>query len=220
MYILKRKYKQNIEFWITLIVAIQMITIGLYKLTFLFSIFPLLLCIVAWLVADIITAFFHWMCDNYFDITNTIIYSFRFHHKDPKEICSWSVVGNCQKTAAIQIYPLLIIGLIFSLILPWSYMLPYGLVNLGILLSNQIHAWSHDLRQDIPYIVRLLQKFRILLSKRGHSKHHQKKHLYSYGVVCGWSNFILDNSRIFRLLEWLILKILKVAPAEGALKGK
>ena len=69
-----------------------------------------------------------------------------------------------------------------------------AILNIFTLLATNsqcIHAFAHQNKADVPYVVSLLQRYAILLSPEHHQRHHRAGYLY-YSIVNGWSNPLLN----------------------------
>jgi hypothetical protein len=211
----KKQYTQNLEFWICLTSGMVFLSWGALLCATHRNIWPVLAIPLAWYWADFSTAVAHWVCDNYGDQSKTrAVFRFRYHHYDARDMCSWSTVGNCQKPAEALAVPTFLGGLLLFFVAP-DWLLPYAVAHLGVLLSNQFHAWSHDIRKDLPLVVHVLQRAGILLTKKHHSIHHRPNHEAAYGVVNGWSSPLLDGLKVFRGLEWVLSRSFGLESQKG-----
>jgi ubiquitin-conjugating enzyme E2 variant len=93
----------------------------------------------------------------------------------------------------------------------WLYILNLSLSLIFIVFiifasfTNQIHAWSHTNIKDTPFIVYYLQKYKIILEKKEHKKHHIYPHKKGYCITTGHLNKILDNIKFWDKLEKIFI---------------
>lgn len=80
-----------------------------------------------------------------------------------------------------------------------------------IILTNQIHKWSH-MYYGLPAWVETLQKYHIILPKKHHRIHHVSPHETYFCITTGWLNYPLEKIRFFQSLEYIIEKITGVPP--------
>lgn len=169
----------------------------------------LVLLVLGWACADILSGLVHWGCDRYGSITTPLIGKhfigpFREHHVDPKAMTRHDMLetnGNTAMLGCVAGGGLLatvwwgqvesVFGNAMILWLAWSgsWSLP----------ANQVHKWAHMDRA--PALIRLLQKLRIVLPPRQHSIHHRPPHLVHYCIAHGNLNGLLDRIGFFQGIE-------------------
>lgn len=166
------------------------------------------LIFVGYFCADIVTAIYHWMLDNYtfssFSVLREQAIEFQAHHKIPTLITKETVLN--------VIYPATPAGIIvLSISLMSNIYLAAFLTSFTIfaVFSQQIHKLSH--MKKTSKLAKLLQKG-IILSPREHLSHHAAPFDKHYGIVCGHTNFFLDKLKIFPLLERLIFQLTGIRP--------
>jgi hypothetical protein len=78
-----------------------------------------------------------------------------------------------------------------------------------------IHRWSHQRKSEAAFLVRNLQRFKIIQNKEHHNQHHNGAFNKNYCVMTNAINPILHRIRFW---EFVIrnLKILKIHPANGS----
>jgi len=156
-------------------------------------------------LADLISGLVHWSADTYGQPTTPIfggfVRTFREHHADQIDITRHDFIETngdvCIFSSPVHFTLLCLVEDPFAL----SCIL--GLF-VGSYTNSQIHKWAHCAER--PWLVRLCQKARIVLSPRHHSQHHAGPHLTHYCITTGWMNGALDRVGFFRKLEWLLLK--------------
>ena len=87
---------------------------------------------------------------------------------------------------------------------------------LFIMLTNQIHKWSH-MHTGLPHWVKLLQDFHIILPRQHHRVHHVAPHETYFCITTGWCNYPFEKLRIWTGLETIIYWILRVKPRQDDL---
>lgn len=162
--------------------------------------------------ADFLSGFVHWAGDTIGD-ENTPLFGpnfvrpFRHHHVDPKDITRHDFIetngNNC-----IVVAPAL-------LVLLWLapdvtgvafYLCLYAACTLFfVFCTNQLHKWAHT--DAAPPLVRLLQRWRLILSPEHHALHHASPQDRSYCITVGWMNPLLDRVGFFRMCEALVARV-------------
>ncbi|OAF66001.1 hypothetical protein A3Q56_06272 [Intoshia linei] len=88
-------------------------------------------------------------------------------------------------------------------------------LSIYLAITNQIHKWSHTYPEtSIPFIVRQLQDYRIILSREGHKIHHVSPHDTYYCITTGWLNYPLEVSQFWDKMEIIVNKISGAKPRE------
>ena len=163
--------------------------------------------LVAYLAADFVSGFVHWLGDTFGEehwpvLGAGFIKPFRDHHVDPKDICRHDFIevngNNC--------FVLLMLILPLYFIIPdgwgaWSFFAFSFVVffAFGIFMTNQFHQWAH-MDNPSPTIARL-QRWSLILSPSNHNVHHAAPYKTYYCITSGWMNPILDKIRLWRVLE-------------------
>jgi len=157
-------------------------------------------------LADFISGFVHWSADTYGQPTTPIlggfVRTFREHHADQVDITRHDFVETngdvCIFSSPVHFTLLCVVENPFAL----SCIL--GLF-VGSYTNSQIHKWAHS--AEAPWLVRVCQRTRLVLSPAHHSQHHSGPHLTHYCITTGWMNTLLDGVGFFRALEQLLLKL-------------
>ena len=167
---------------------------------------------VAFLAADLVSGFAHWMADTLFTeqtpfIGKHFIAPFREHHIDPKAITRHDFVetngNNCLANLPI-------LGAVTP-VLPEDTGLGFYLCSVLVFMvwflfgTNQFHKWAHADRA--PRIARVLQRWHIILPPTHHDIHHTAPHDRHYCITVGWMNPVLSGIRLFRALEWSVATV-------------
>lgn len=152
----------------------------------------------AWLIADFLSGFWHWLEDRYFDERWPIIGKYiakpnTLHHAQPSAF----LMNDYWTRNWTTIVPAAVACLIY----------PSGwLVFLAVSQANEIHAWAH---QRCSSFIRALQETGILQSPRHHGEHHRSPFEVKYCVMTNWLNPILDHFQFWRWLEYFISPVFK-----------
>jgi ubiquitin-conjugating enzyme E2 variant len=157
-------------------------------------------------IADFMSGLVHWSADTYGSPTMPIfggfVRTFREHHADQVDITRHDFI---ETNGDVSIFSLPVhIALLCFVQDPYALACILG-VFAGSYTNSQIHKWAHSLER--PWLIRQLQRTRCVLSPGHHSRHHSGPHLTNYCITTGWMNPLLDSTRFFRALEWLLLKI-------------
>lgn len=166
--------------------------------------------LVAWLLADLIAGFWHWIEDRYFDEKWPIIGEYiakpnTLHHAQPSAFLAGSY-WHRNWTTIVPAATALAIALLCGA--PLWLLLTFAFVS----QANEVHAWAHQRVKS--RFIRGLQEFGLLQSPRHHGVHHKAPFDCRYCVMTDWLNPVLDRIGFWLLLEWL-LKVLfgiKVKP--------
>lgn len=153
----------------------------------------------AWLIADFLSGFWHWIEDRYFDESWPIIGKYiakpnTLHHAQPSAF----LANDYWTRNWTTILPAAVACLLFP---------SWWLVFLFVSQANEIHAWAH---QRCSSWVRALQETGILQSPRHHGEHHRSPFDVKYCVMSDWLNPILDYFQVWRWMEYFISPIIKV----------
>lgn len=162
----------------------------------------------SWLLADFTSGFWHWLEDRYFDERWPIVGKYiakpnALHHARPAAFLDqgyWSRNWTSILPAAVVAVVMLLCGC------SWISILPVVMVS----QANEVHAWAH--RRVECGLVRVLQEIGALQSPRHHGTHHRAPFDVRYCVMTDWVNPILDATRFWFGLEWIVAKVLRIHP--------
>ncbi len=172
------------------------------------------------IAADFVSGFVHWAADTWGTsewpiVGPSLIRSFREHHVDQAAITRHDFV---ETNGASSMVCIPVTGLAFLIPLNqdniWAYFATSFILffSLFILLTNQIHKWSHS--RQVPMIVKRLQDWGLILSGPHHRVHHTPPFEHYYCITTGWLNPILTGIRFFRTAEAIITKVTGAQPRE------
>lgn len=173
--------------------------------------------IIGFLLADIMSGFFHWIEDTYFDycinipILSNISKDNELHHYFPRAMLQYSYFENIYVTFILTCFGILLIYLCIPKVIQ-KY--PFGIITFSFfsITSNILHRFSHQRECENNPIVTLLQKCGILCSHKHHSLHHTNID-EKYCVVTEYNNYILDFICFWRILEYIIYFTTGISPS-------
>jgi len=174
------------------------------------------------LLADFLTGLVHWTADTWGSVDlpyigKAFIRPFREHHVDPTAMTRHDFFETN--------------GDNFLGVTPWAAYTVYKFYNLDdatltnhyrfdllmyalsvfLVMTNQIHKWSH-VYYGLPSWVEFLQKYHIILPRKHHRIHHVAPHETYFCITTGWLNYPLETIGFFSKLEWLVEKLTGVPP--------
>lgn len=174
--------------------------------------------LVAYLAADFVSGFVHWMGDTWGTpewviIGESLIRPFREHHVDQTAITRHDFVETNGSNCLISI-PVAVGALIISLrgndslsIFAVSFL---GSLIFWVFATNQFHKWAH--LSDPPLLVAWLQRLHLVLPPEHHAIHHAAPYSKYYCITVGWLNWPLTKLRFFVALEHLISMLTGALP--------
>jgi len=161
------------------------------------------IALAAWIAADLLSGIAHWAFDTWGGVRTPLIgpafiRPFREHHVDPQAMTRHDFIET-NGSSCLGCIPLLAA----ALALPAGSLLKIFLtsLSLAVLATNQCHKWAHMKAQDLPALVRLAQRWRIVLEPAQHRLHHAQPFDTRYCMTSGWLNAPLDRLGFFRRLE-------------------
>jgi hypothetical protein len=155
-----------------------------------------LLC--GWLIADLIGGLFHWWEDRVGRETTpffgpAVVVWNRIHHRNP----SASLQGGFWYRNRDPIIAAIVVAVAwyfaFGLSLVWFS------VTLGLAVSTQVHYFAHHPTDN--RVIRVLQDIGIFQHPKHHSRHHSRKQDTRYCVLTNYINPVLDQLKIWHLIE-------------------
>jgi hypothetical protein len=170
---------------------------------------PILL-ILAYLAADFLSGFVHFLADNFGSYDTPIlgpnfIEPFREHHVDPKGIVGHDFV-DANGNNSLATLPFMLFVWIVVPLETWYYGYLFGtffvFLCLAAFLTNQFHKWAH--MDEPPALVGWLQARGMILSQEHHDIHHESPYDTYYCITAGFWNPLLDRIRFYERTERLI----------------
>jgi len=159
------------------------------------------------LLADLVSGTVHWAEDTFGSEKTPLIGKWVIrpnleHHRDAGAFT--------RKTWLESSWDLLGAGAALLCVAAWQGLLTWH-VWLFTLLSvnaNQIHKWNHMRPDAVPWPVRVLQKLRLLQSRRQHLEHHRGEKDRCYCVLTDFVNPVFDRLQLWRMLERVLAPLL------------
>lgn len=176
--------------------------------------------LVALFLADLVSGFVHWGTDTWFDENywTRIVSIAREHHLHPHHIVGYGT----REYLAYSAWPMLLfvgpLGLLLTLAVPagafvFHAMTVVFIVSFIMIWGTYAHRLGH---QKSPWrIVRILQRWGMLMDTRHHGVHHRDNHDIRYCVVNGWANFVCDRIGFWRGMETLIRRTTGAIPRQN-----
>jgi hypothetical protein len=190
-----------------------------------------LAALLGFLAADFFSGLVHWIGDTWGDerspiVGRTFIRSFREHHVDPRAIVAHDFVET-NGAVSFGVAPLLALALALrgNGAASRAGIAFCGSLAAFLFATNQIHKWAHAL--EVPTAVRMLQRWRLILSPSAHAFHHAAPFDGDYCITTGWLNRPLARLGFFRAAErritrwtgWIPRSALSHAPS-GAVSAR
>ena len=170
--------------------------------------------------ADLASGIVHWAADTWGSpdipvLGKALLRPFREHHVAPKAMTKHDYIetngANClvalpiaYGTLAIPVEP----DSTFALGLSVSM----GSMIFWVMMTNQIHKWSHLDQHELPALVRFAQRFHLILPPTHHVRHHTAPFDTYYCITTGWLNRPLHRMGFFRALERIIISVTGALP--------
>lgn len=121
------------------------------------------------------------------------IAAFQGHHKRPWTITQREFCNNCSLTFKPAGYAAaLLLGLSCTGATSGAWDTFAATAIFFIAMSQQLHAWSHMRKSELPGAVVALQDAGVIISRRAHGQHHRSPFNEKYCIVSGWCNPLLD----------------------------
>jgi len=194
---------------------VGLIVMDLYKgMTYFGDIWLIpILAVLAYLAADFLSGFVHFLADNFGSYDTPIlgpnfIEPFREHHVDPKGIVGHDFVDANGNNSLAALPFMLFVWVVMPLeTMYYAYVLGifFVFLFLATFLTNQFHKWAH--MDDPPTLVGWLQSRGVILSREHHDIHHESPYDTYYCITAGFWNPLLDRTRFFERAERLIRRL-------------
>ncbi len=160
-------------------------------------------------------SFVHWFLDTWTvkatTLRNRTFNQAKTHHYYPHLVVKKDFFSRNDDA----IYGSLCIGLLYIIIKMYCAMnvkiLVYSMM-LSTFVSLEIHRYAHMKINEVPYVIRLIQKTGIILSRESHFRHHNGKFHQSYDLMSGIMNDIVDWIGVYPLLEKIVTGLTGMQP--------
>ncbi|KAK9155753.1 hypothetical protein Sjap_003233 [Stephania japonica] len=175
---------------------------------------PALAAYIGYLIADLASGVYHWAIDNYGSSNTPIvgdqIQAFQGHHKWPWTITKRQFSNNLHALARSVFFTMLPFDLLPNA--NPAFHAFAGACAGCIMMSQQFHAWAHGTKSRLPRMVVALQEMGVLVATEEHGRHHRPPYNNNYCIVSGAWNGVLDESRVFEMLEMVLFMRFGVRP--------
>ncbi|MGH8695636.1 MAG: fatty acid desaturase CarF family protein [Burkholderiales bacterium] len=152
-----------------------------------------------WMAADLLSGLVHWAFDRFGSVRTPVlgprfVRPFREHHVDASRIARHDFVET-NGASCIAALPAVLAAALMPLSSPaWAFAQALALFTvLGVLGANQCHKWAHMEPARVPRLVRLAQRWRLILRPEEHRMHHRHPFDTHYCTASGWLNPALNG---------------------------
>lgn len=170
-------------------------------------------------VSDFLSGAFHWAFDTWFDEQHSwfkrMVLIVREHHIYPNNIFRYTFLEECGPVSwasfAITI-PLYLVAFLIpgTASVRWCIVCVCIIISVCMTLMLQLHKLGHGYSR--LWYVRVLQRFRVVMSPSHHCIHHNGRHDRNYCIVNGWADQFCDTLGIWRCAERLVTRLTGLAP--------
>ena len=179
-------------------------------------------------LADFITGFVHWIADTWGSVDlpylgKAFFRPFREHHVNPTAMTRHDFFEtNGDNFLGISPFAAYCVYKFYNLdekVLAEHYRFDLSMYALSIflVLTNQIHKWSH-IYFGLPAWVEFLQNCHLILPRAHHRVHHISPHETYFCITTGWLNYPLEKIRFFPFLEWVVETLTGVPPRKDDMR--
>jgi ubiquitin-conjugating enzyme E2 variant len=169
------------------------------------------------IMADFVSGFVHWLADTWGSadmpvLGKTLVRPFREHHVDQKAITRHDYIETNGANCLVAV-PVAAMCLVIPLhVEGWVAFGLFTMVSLGsmifwVMMTNQIHKWSHLDPDQTPRWLRVLQRLHLVLPPEHHQVHHTAPFDTYYCITTGWLNWPLAKLGFYRHLERLVTSV-------------
>ncbi len=167
-----------------------------------------------YILADFFTGLFHWWEDTYGNpkwliIGKHLIMPNLNHHIKPRAIVESTYWHRVKLSVLVAIVLIAILAL--CQVLNWQICFFLLLASQG----NEFHAITHRTERENGAFITLLQKLKILQSKKEHGLHHTKPYDKNFCVMTSFTNGILAKFNFWFHLEEFF-SLLGIKPLRGS----
>ena len=154
-----------------------------------------------WIASDLLSGVLHLAFDTFGSVETPLIgrafiRPFREHHADPEAMTRHDFVET-HGASCLAALPLLLVVCFSSLPVLVESVIYFTAI--GALATNQCHKWAHMEESATPTIVRELQRWKLVLPREHHRRHHTPPFDSHFCMSCGWLNPLLNSVlRAFR----------------------
>jgi ubiquitin-conjugating enzyme E2 variant len=169
---------------------------------------------VAYLAADLLSGFVHFLADNFGSaempvIGPNFIDAFREHHVDPEGITTHDFIDTNGNNSLAS---LSFVGMVWlavpveTTVAGYLFGAFFLMLCFATFLTNQFHKRAH--MGEPPSLVVWLQRRGLILSSEHHDIHHTSSYDTYHCITVGVWNPLLDRTRFFERTERLLRRVL------------
>ena len=161
---------------------------------------------IAIFAADFVSGFVHWAQDT-FGTEETplwgkwVVAPNILHHNRPAAFTKNNWIQSSWDLTLLSLI-ILAISWIFG-VLTWAVWV-FCIFGAN---ANQIHKYTHLPKRSIPFVIKALQKLRLLQNAKDHARHHSGDNNMAYCLITPFLNPIMDKLRFWRMLEKITVPI-------------
>lgn len=157
------------------------------------------------LLADFLTAAFHWYEDTYLPYTSepgfwpSVARDNEMHHAVPFAITTYSWWDNVRSSfAALAV----VAGVALVLFPTWvrKYWVLCATTGVAAASMNLLHRFQHERDCSRPGVITALQRAGVLCSRDQHAEHHRHP-TCKYSVMLGFTNTVYDGLGVWPAME-------------------
>ena len=172
------------------------------------------LAVVAYLAADLLSGFVHFLADTFGSaempvIGPNFVGAFREHHVDPEGITTHDFIdtnGN-NSLASLPFMGMVSLAIpVETTVAGYLFGSFFLMLYFATFLTNQFHKWAHMGEPPSPVV--WLQRRGLILSSEHHDIHHASPYDTYYCITVGVWNPLLDRIRFFERTERLLRRVL------------
>ncbi len=178
--------------------------------------------VAGFLMADFVGGFVHWLGDTWGStempiLGKALIRPFREHHVDEKAMTRHDYIetngANCMVAVPVAAGALLIPLTIEGWVAPALFALvSIGSMIFWVMMTNQIHKWSHLEVDEMPPLLQTFQRLHLVLPPGHHQTHHTAPFDTYYCITTGWLNWPLAKLNFYRHMERLVTAVTGLIP--------
>jgi plasmanylethanolamine desaturase len=158
------------------------------------------------LLADSFSGLLHWLGDTYGSpvgglFSLSFVAPFRWYHVKPTAMVEYSLWVNLGTSCLIADIAM---GVLYFFMFQWpefTLVVLFWFLLVGT-FTNLCHRLSHSIQRN--WLVRFLQKSRLILSSKHHCQHHIPPFQKRYCISNGWANYVFDAIGLWRKLEFIL----------------
>lgn len=171
-------------------------------------------------LADFASGLLHWAFDTWFTentpVLRRVVMIVREHHIYPQHIFRYGFrdeAGTISWPSLAYVVPAVALVTLRpggGTVLGYCALLVAVIVATLTLFMFEFHKLGH--RKSPVWVVRALQRARLLMGPQHHGRHHRGNHDVKYCLINGWADFVMDSTGFWRGAEWAIRGLTHAGP--------